>query len=60
MHLSRLTKLPPCQTDEPPVEVVMDQYRMSADQYLRVTLRSKRAFKGFLLRAESGKRIPPS
>ena len=41
------------QVDEAPVELVMDQYRMTSEQYLRVTLRSKRAFKGFLLRAES-------
>jgi len=43
------------QPGDPPVELVMDQYQMDADQYLRVTLRSKRAFKGFLLRAESEK-----
>ena len=42
------------QAGDPPVELVMDQYTIMSDQYLRVTIRSKRAFKGFLIRAESG------
>jgi len=41
------------QVGDPPVELVMDQYTIISDQYLRVTIRSKRAFKGFLIRAES-------
>merc|ERR1719270_1830504 len=32
----------------------MDQARITPDTYLRVTLRSQKAFKGFLLRAEAG------
>ena len=42
------------QTGDPPVELVMDQARITPDTYLRVTIRSRRAFKGFLLRAEAG------
>ena len=41
------------QTGDPPVEIVMDRHVMTRDTYLRVTLRSRRAFKGFLLGAES-------
>ena len=37
-----------------PMEVVMDQERITPDTYLRVTIRSRNAFKGFLIRAEAG------
>ena len=34
------------QTGDPPVEILMDQARITPDTYLRVTLRSQKAFKG--------------
>ena len=34
------------------MELVMDRHVISPDTYLRVTIRSRRAFKGFLLGAE--------
>ena len=40
------------QAGDPPVELVMDRHVISPDTYLRVTIRSRRAFKGFLLGAE--------
>jgi len=42
------------QSGDPPIQLVTDQYSMFSHQYLRVTIRSKRAFKGFLIRASSG------
>merc|ERR1719474_1690342 len=42
------------QNGDPPVQLVMDQYKMFSNQYLRVTIRSKRAFKGFVVRASGG------
>ena len=36
-----------------PAEVVMDRAVITPDTYLRVTIRSRRAFKGFLLSATS-------
>ena len=41
------------QTGDPPVEIVTDRHQMRQDSYLRVTIRSRRAFKGFVLRAEN-------
>merc|ERR1712025_1243559 len=41
------------QEGDPPIQVVTDQYSMYSHQYIRVTIRSKRAFKGFLIRALS-------
>ena len=41
------------QEGDPPVEIVTDRQQMRGDSYLRVTLRSRRAFKGFVLRAEN-------
>ena len=41
------------QTGDPPVQIVMDKHVINSDSYLRVTLRSRRTFKGFLLFAES-------
>ena len=37
------------QTGAAPVEVVMDQARITPDTYLRVTMRSRRAFKAEFL-----------
>lgn len=34
------------QTGDPPMEILMDQARITPDTYLRVTLRSQKAFKG--------------
>jgi len=42
------------QEGDPPIQLVTDEYTMFSHQYLRVTIRSKRAFKGFLIRAASG------
>ncbi|XP_023347428.1 uncharacterized protein LOC111716220 isoform X2 [Eurytemora carolleeae] len=41
------------QSTESPAELVVDRHTLPADQYLRVTLRSTRPIKGFLLKAES-------
>ena len=43
----------PPQPGDPPVEIVTDRHQMKADSYLRVTVRSRRAFKGFVLRCEN-------
>jgi len=40
------------QGGRPPAEIVVDQSEVRQDHYLRVTLRSTKPFKGFLLRAE--------
>merc|ERR1719209_296028 len=40
------------QAGKPPAEIVVDQSEVRQDHYLRVTLRSTKPFKGFLLRAE--------
>ena len=40
------------QAGRPPAEIVVDQEEVRQDHYLRVTLRSTKPFKGFLLRAE--------
>ena len=38
----------------PPLELVMDRHALQPAHYLRVTLRSRRAFRGFLISAHSG------
>ena len=43
----------PPQSGDPPVEIVTDRHQMTPDTYLRVTVRSRRAFKGFVVRAEN-------
>jgi len=40
------------QAGKPPAEIVVDQSEVRQDHYLRVTLRSTKPFKGFLLRAD--------
>jgi hypothetical protein len=40
------------QAGRAPAELVVDQAAVRQDHYLRVTLRSTRTFRGFLLRAE--------
>ena len=39
------------QTGASPVEIVVDQQAISHKEYLRVTIRSSQAFKGFLVKA---------
>ena len=55
INMNELMLNPNDQVGDPPVEIVMDEYTIVSDQYLRVTIRSKRSFRGFLIRAESGK-----
>ena len=42
------------QKGDPPVEVVLDQYTSTSAKYIRVTIRSRRSFRGFMIRAENG------
>ena len=42
------------QEGDSPVEVVLDQYTSTSVKYLRVTIRSRRSFRGFMIQAENG------
>ena len=35
------------------MEIVMDKHTITSDEYIRITIRSRRAFKGFLIEAEN-------
>ena len=41
------------QEGHPPMEIVMDKHTLTSDTYLRITIRSRKAFKGFLIEAEN-------
>ena len=43
------------QTDRDPVEIMLDQLAISHKEYLRVTIRSSQAFRGFLVKAVNNK-----
>ena len=42
------------QEGDPPVEVVLDQYISTSVKYIRVTIRSRTSFRGFMIQAENG------